>query len=204
MTTPTGGVVPPTPQLQKFYLTFGVKYSHEPHPFWPGATPRGWVLIEAATEERARGLAYLYFKESWSMLYPENHFPVELNKQKYYPLGEIAAIRVGHRSIPVDGRTTIEGEPVAAPLFAMPNVGPSEPLYYGVLDAARVAVRIEGRLIETDAEPDEADVEYVHPDCYEQSVALFDTITEEDHYVKAFELDWSLPYECPVCGVSIT
>lgn len=201
MTTPTEGVGTPTPQLQKFYLTFGVQYSHTPHPTWPGAHPDGWVLIEAANEDRARGLAYLYFKANWSMLYPEAHFPVELNKQKYYPFGEIAALAVGHATVPLHHQL---GRGFEAPAYAVQINGTSDPLYYGVLPTATIGARIMGRLLETDAEGEEYDVEYVHTECLGRGVALFDHGATVDDNVLAMELDWSLPYECPVCGVSLT
>lgn len=93
------GVGAPTPQLQKFYLTFGVKYRHEDHPKWLGADPDGWVLIEAPDEPQARRLAHEVLGPYWSMLYPETHFPVELNKRQYYPNGQIGHI-IGDYSTP--------------------------------------------------------------------------------------------------------
>lgn len=81
------------PELnKKWYLTFGVQYSREPHPTWPGAHPDGWVVILAPTEPAARELAIAHFKLHWSMLSPDAYFPVELNKQKYYPRGELAVL----------------------------------------------------------------------------------------------------------------
>jgi hypothetical protein len=197
MTEKKEGVGTPTPQLQKFYLTFGVQYSHLPHPTWPGAHPDGWVLIEAVNEDRARGLAYLYFKQNWSMLTPENHFPAELNKRQYYPLGEIARIRVGESTVP-GNRCWFE-----APAYAEQINGTSDPLYYGVMTNARVGCRIEGHLKE-DPDTEMYDVEYVHTECFPAGLALFSGIMETDENVLAFELDWAQPYPCPVCGVSLT
>ena len=202
-TPTTEGVGVPTPQLAKFYLTFGVQYSHAEHPTWPGAHPNGWVLIEAVNEDRARGLAYLYFKEYWSMLYPENHFPVELNKRQYYPLGEIARIRVGSSSVVVEGRTTLANKKVRPPKYAVQINGTSDPLYYGVMPNTPVGCRIEGHL-KVDPDPEMYDVEYTHVKCLAAGLALFGGIMETDDNVLAFELDWSQPYECPVCGVSLT
>jgi len=201
-TPTTEGVGVPTP-LAKFYLTFGVQYSHTEHPTWPGAHPNGWVLIEAVNEDRARGLAYLYFKEYWSMLYPENHFPVELNKQKYYPLGEIARIKVGSSSVVVDGRTTLANKKVRPPKYAVQINGTSDPLYYGVYPTRHMGARIEGHLA-VDPDEDMYDVAYVHDECLTQGKALFSAFMAVDEDVLAGEMDWSLPYECPVCGVSLT
>lgn len=78
--------------MPKFYLTFGVQYSREEHPRWAGADPNGWVLIEAPSEPDARELAVAHFGIHWSMLYPSQHFPEALNKQKYYPIGELAVL----------------------------------------------------------------------------------------------------------------
>lgn len=79
-------------RLQKFYLTFGVQYAREEHPKWHGADPDGWVLIEAHSEPEARELAVAHFDHYWSMLYPGTHFPVEYNKQRFYPVGELAVL----------------------------------------------------------------------------------------------------------------
>lgn len=210
LTKRPAGVGAPTPQLQKFYLTFGVQYSHTPHPTWPGANPDGWVLIEAVTESRARGLAYLYFKEYWSMLTPEAHFPAELNKARYYPLGEIARLRVGHSSIMVDSRLTIDGKAVSCPKFAVPATA-SDPLWYGVFDHEVMACRIEGKakpeyVRHTSDSYEELgyDAMIVHPHCYDAAARRFSAITEVDRQVQAGELDWADPQECDVCGVSIT
>lgn len=202
MTETTEGVGTPTP-LAKFYLTFGVKYSHTEHPTWPGANPDGWVLIEAVSEERARGLAYLYFKEYWSMLTPESHFPAQLNKQKYSPLGEIARLKVGYSSIPVDGRLTPAGDPVGAPAYAVEINGTSDPLYYGVMHGKVIGTRIEGHF-KVDPDPELYDVVYAHEECHQQALELFSGVVSEDDRVLAEEIDWSHPHECPVCGVSLT
>jgi len=100
MSTPTEGVGEPTPQLQKFYLTFGVKYSHETHPYWEGVDPNGWVLILAENEDRARALAVRHFREYWAFLHDSLHFNEGENRLKYYPMGALAVIEPdGARSL---------------------------------------------------------------------------------------------------------
>ena len=92
------GVAAPTP-LQKFYLTFGVKYRHERHPKWVAAHPDGWVLIEAPYEDEARRLAHEALGPYWSMLYPASHFPEEYNMRMFYPDGQIGHL-IGEYSTP--------------------------------------------------------------------------------------------------------
>jgi hypothetical protein len=90
----------PTPQLQKFYLTFGVKYSHETHPYWEGVDPNGWVLILAPDEPTARALAHVYFRESWAFLYDGLHFDEAESRSRFYPKGALAVIEPdGARSL---------------------------------------------------------------------------------------------------------
>lgn len=78
--------------LQKFYLTFGVQYRHTPHPYWKGADPDGWVLIQAPDYDEARALAVSHFGIHWSMLYESLRFNEEENQRLYYPKGAVAVI----------------------------------------------------------------------------------------------------------------
>lgn len=87
-----------TPTLHKFYLTFGVKYRNEVHPYWVGADPDGWVLIEAETEDAARALAVQYLDKYWAFLYPANRFDVDRYRQDFYPKGQ-----VGHLTPTTEG-----------------------------------------------------------------------------------------------------
>ena len=179
------------PLLKDFYLTFGVQYSHEPHPYWTGANPNGWVQIHTKDNDTARRLARRYFGQRWSMLYDELYFnPVE-SKRQYYPLGCIALITD-------DGAvSTITGvEPPAI------HISSSDPEFHGVDPDAVIGVRIEGHLYENPSEF--YDVMVVHHDCMDQAYTRFKAVIEEDLRVRAFELDWDQPAHCDVCETSLT
>lgn len=171
---------------QTIYLTFGVKYRDETHPYWPGATPDGWVEITAVDHTAARRLATRYFGRSWSTTYDSLGFNPDEAKHHYYPLGAIAQISE-------DGATSlITGVEPPTPRF-----NSSDPEYYGVDSREVVGVRIEGRLKE---DPSEFyDVRLFHRSCAEEGETLFEQITEDDQQVRAFELDWASPALCGVC-----
>jgi hypothetical protein len=173
--------------LHPFYLTFGVQYEYQEHPYWKGADPAGWVRIMAKTHDAAIALARAYFGERYAFLYPADHFNADEDR-KYYPHGELAVIEQGNLTVEGDG--------------PKPIVTTSEPELYGVAQDATVAVRIEGILKENPGV--DPDVELFHRTCVERGTELFARIDERDNNVQAFELDWSVPNECPVCGVSIT
>lgn len=174
------------PSLQSFYLTFGTQYHYEAHPHWAGVNPDGWVRIEAADEGRARGLVFLHFDSNWSMLCPEQYF-----RREYFPAGELAVIRVGQAQ-----------SFVGIQLHPIEDVSSHDPRYHGVMAATQVAHRIEG--IFKDNPGTDPDAVYVHPECAEDGAALFARIDEVDPDVQAFELDWAVPYECPICKASLT
>lgn len=174
--------------LHNFYLTFGVQYRHTPHPYWNGAHPDGWVLIQAPDEAAARKLAVRYFGYNWSTTYDALNFNEAENQQLYYELGCIA-------SLTTDGecRSFIDG--VDAPV---PHVTNSDPEYHGVDSRDVVGYRIEGHL---KVNPDEMyDVRLFHRNCAEEGREMFEKITEEDSAVRAFELDWASPAKCDQCG----
>ena len=184
--------------LLPFYLTFGVQYSRtacghygvETHPYWAGADSKGWVRIMARTAEQARNLAHAFFGERYAFLYPEDRFDTTADRQ-YYPLGELAVIELGNLAIEGDG--------------PMPIVSTSDPELYGVTRDATVACRIEGELpSHFPLEPGTSDVELVHRTCLERGKELFLSIDTIDTNVMAYELDWAVPHECPVCHTSIT
>lgn len=193
MTDQTTDGRPSVPQLHPFFVTFGVQYSHEPHPYWKGADPNGWVRIMAKSADAAYALAHAYFGERYAFLYPADRFDTAADRE-FYPLGEIALIEQGNLAMEGDGP-----KPIAST---------SEPEMYGVPSQATVACRIEGILKHGgDADAIEKlgyEVEYVHPGCFEAGSMMFASISEVDRNVMAYELDWSVPYECPVCEVSIT
>lgn len=178
--------------LTDFYLTFGVQYSREPHPYWAGAHPDGWVQIHTKDESTARQLARRYFGQRWSMLYDNLNFnPVE-NKARYYPRGVIALITD-------DGAVSTDPE-ILPPSI---HVTPSDPEYHGVDPSDVVGVRIDGHLKE-DGDPDFYDARLFHRDCADEGRDLFRQINEEDGRVMAFELDWNQPAHCTVCETSLT
>lgn len=181
--------------LHPFYITFGVQYSREPnnlygteaHPYWPGADGKGWVRIMARTAEQARHVAHAYFGDRYAFLYPEDRFDTTADRE-YYPLGELAVIELGQLGIEGDG--------------PHPIVSTSDPRLYGVGENTTVATRIEGiRKEDPGVDPD---VALVHRTCLQRGLDLFERIDEHDSNVMAFELDWSVPNECPVCHTSLT
>ena len=147
-------------QLHSFYLTFGVQYSHERHPYWTGANPDGWVLIQAPSEAHARRLAMRYFGINWSMLYDHLNFDEAQNKARYYPLGELALVTEGGA---LSMRHGIEA-PAA-------HITPSNPEYHGVSPSLVVGVRVEGHLHENPSSF--YDVELFHTGCAEEGRTLF-------------------------------
>lgn len=172
--------------LETIYLTFGVQYSHEPHPYWSGANPDGWVTIRAADHTAARRLAARYFGRHWSTTYDTLSFDEERNQHLYYPLGAIAEITE-------DGATSlITG--VEPPTL---HITPSDPEYHGVDSRDVVGVRVEGHLLHDPS--DFYDVGLFHQDCAKTGRSLFREITEEEERVRAFELDWTKPARCGVC-----
>lgn len=68
-----------------FYVTFGQKYRHEPHP--QGYHPHGWLRIEAPNADYARAMAFDYMGPHWAMIYTEDEF-----SREYYPTGEFAVL----------------------------------------------------------------------------------------------------------------
>lgn len=187
MTTPTEGVGAPTP-LQEFRFTFGVQYSHEPHPYWAGAHPDGWLTVLAADEDEARAMVRPYIGNVYAFSYPKDrHDP------SYYPRGELARITM-------DGAT---GSDTLVKRF-----GPSDPQFYGVASDAVIGHRIEGVLRRgSDADAIENlgyEAETFHTGCADEGREMFASVSEEDPRVLAGELDWADPHECPVCETSLT
>ena len=187
------GVGTPTP-LQDFYFTFGVQYSHEKHKHWKNVHPDGWLLVQAPDEDAARRVAHRFIGNVYAFSYPEDRF-----KREYHPLGELGRISW-------DG----QGEPTYSGAGLKPKFGTSDPEYYGRVSDEVVGVRIEGKPI-PGGDADQGayaelgyDVVTVHRDCAEEARGLFESITQEDPRVMAFELDWNSPVHCVICETSIT
>jgi hypothetical protein len=73
--------------LAKYFITFGMQYSHEDHPIFERAHPDGYVVILAPDRETARRMAWGAFGDRWAFDYDENSFNASL-----HPLGEIGRI----------------------------------------------------------------------------------------------------------------
>lgn len=69
--------------MKTFYVTFGQKYRHEPHPVLPEAHPDGYLAIEADTEEQARAKAFELTGGKFAFMYQTEP------ERAFYPLGEI-------------------------------------------------------------------------------------------------------------------
>lgn len=184
----TEGVGAPTP-LKNFYVTFGVMYSHTPHPYWKGAHPDGYLEVQAPDEDAARLLVRSFIGLKYAFMYDR--------KPGLAGRGRLALISTD------GGIITAEG--VEAPT---PRFGPSDCQYYGVGTNEVVAARIEGVLDEgSDYDAIEKlgyEVELVHKGCLTEGLALFATVYEVDTRVMAGELDYAEPHTCPICDTSIT
>lgn len=180
------------PSLLPFYVTFGVQYRYQDHPYWEGADPSGWVTIMAPSYDKAMALAHAYFGDRYAFIYPADKFDTTADR-KWYPKGELAVLTLGDLTIEGDG--------------PKPIVTTSESWLYGVGDNAIVAARLVGRLKGVESDSHEKlgyDVEVVHLHCLDGAIELFAVVENIDRHVHAFELDWAVPNECPVCDISIT
>ncbi len=73
--------------MKDFYVTFGQRYRHEPHPSGYPIHPDGVVRVRAESEEEARGKTFEAFGGKWSFVYVEEEFEPE-----WYPRGELFSI----------------------------------------------------------------------------------------------------------------
>lgn len=60
--------------MSKFYVTFGSKYAHEPHPASPLINDKCYLQIEAEDRSAARERARALVGEAWAFLYDEAEF----------------------------------------------------------------------------------------------------------------------------------
>lgn len=75
--------------MNRFTITFGVRYHQELHPVSPLLiNPNGYVTVLADTEEEAREIVCSNFGMAWAFLYEENR---GVNAE-YYPLGNLATL----------------------------------------------------------------------------------------------------------------
>ena len=78
--------VPPL-TLNRYYVTFGQKYSYEIHPNFPDAHPDGVVEVSAVDESAARTIVVDKLGDKWCFIYPSESFDFNL-----YPLGVLAIL----------------------------------------------------------------------------------------------------------------
>lgn len=78
--------------MENFYLTFGIKYPTEPHPYWTGADHSGWVRITAQSDYFARLIAKQFFGDAWAFLYPEAHFDTS-DSRRHFSKGELLHLK---------------------------------------------------------------------------------------------------------------
>lgn len=78
--------------MENFYLTFGVKYPTEPHPYWTGADHSGWVRITAQSDYFARLIAKQFFGDAWAFIYPETHFDTS-DSRRHFRKGELLHLK---------------------------------------------------------------------------------------------------------------
>jgi len=78
----------------EWFVTFGMRYAHETHPYFPDAHPDGWVVIEADTYEEARRIAVRRLGPFWAFVYGEDDPP----SPELFPRGELARWPRGGRS----------------------------------------------------------------------------------------------------------
>jgi hypothetical protein len=175
--------------MKHFFFTFGVGYAHEPHPYWSGAHPDGYLEVIAETEDAARLMVRALIGLKWGAVYDQ--------RPEWAKRGALALVT--H-----DGRIwQVEGVEPPTPRFTE-----SDPEFYGVDRTDEVAARIEGELAEhSDRDAIENlgyEVELVHKGCLNEGLSLFKHVTEVDSRVQAGELDWNSPHHCEVCQESIT
>ena len=187
----TEGVGTPTPDLPAFFLTFGVMYRHETHPFWEQAHPDGWLLVLAPDEDAARLVVRRYIGNKYAFIYPEDRF-----QRKWHPMGELGRVVTDGKQMVLDSGGSLVAQ-----------FTESDPQFYGRDENEHIAHRIEGILAVGSDEDCIKELGYeaetFHPGCADEGRVMFKSITEEDDRVLAFELDWSEPNECPVCGEGI-
>lgn len=80
-----------TSQQKPFSVTFGVQYSHTPHPKDPRIHPDGWLVVMAFNENAARRHLESILGDRWSFIYEG----VEPPGAGYYPRGQVAELWPG-------------------------------------------------------------------------------------------------------------
>lgn len=79
--------------MEKFAVTFGSRYNHEPHPVDPRITGKSFIVVEAYDETHARERIYALLGERWAFLYPWGEFVPQIAA---YGLTEVTLAPVLH------------------------------------------------------------------------------------------------------------
>lgn len=83
--------------MEKFMVTFGVKYRREAHPRLGLVNPSGYLVISAPNEEEARSYLSYVIGEEWAFIYREEQFDAS-----HYPSGALAVWSTAFPWVPVD------------------------------------------------------------------------------------------------------
>lgn len=78
--------------MKRFYVTLGVQYKNEPHPYLPASrsNPDGFLLVRAPSMREAREMATDVLGFSYADIYDETDF-----QRSYHPLGCLGEILHG-------------------------------------------------------------------------------------------------------------
>lgn len=77
---------------KRFYVTLGLQYKHEPHPYLPASrsNPDGFLLVRAENIKQAREMTQNVLGFSYAFIYPEEDF-----QRSWHPLGCLGEILHG-------------------------------------------------------------------------------------------------------------
>ena len=78
--------------MNNYFVTLGLQYAHEPHPYLPRhmAQPGGYLLVQAEDENRARDAVYAVIGTAYAFLYTQDEFDGTL-----HPLGCLGILKHG-------------------------------------------------------------------------------------------------------------
>lgn len=77
--------------MSEFRVTFGQKYLRETHPMWAGASPDGWLSIDADSHDEARGAAVRMLGTAWSDIGAAKD-----DDHHWYARGELHRVSAAH------------------------------------------------------------------------------------------------------------
>lgn len=78
-------------ELTEWRVTFGSRYSYEPHPTFPAAHPDGWLTVCAPNYGAARTYTVGLLWTAWSDIHAAADFEdTAFDGHVYYPRGELA------------------------------------------------------------------------------------------------------------------